>query len=160
MRWQALVIIAAGGSAALLLGAFAFQHLAGLAPCKLCIWQRYPHVVAVLIGALTLLVPLPALLATGALAALATAGIGGYHMGVEQGWWQGPTSCSSAPVNSIDPDALFDQIMAAPLVRCDEIAWQLAGLSMAGWNMVLSLLLAILWLAAVRARSGECAGKH
>ncbi|MFL4471370.1 disulfide bond formation protein B [Tateyamaria armeniaca] len=147
-----LVTCAALGSALLLAGAFAFQHLGGLAPCKMCIWQRYPHVAAIALGALAFFVPLPALLALGALAALITAGIGGYHVGVEQGWWEGPTSCSSAPIGNLDPDALFDQIMAAPLVRCDEIAWQLAGLSMAGWNMVISLALAGLWLAALRAR--------
>lgn len=152
-----LVGLAALGSALLLAGAFAFQHLGGLAPCKMCIWQRYPHVAAVVIGAAAMFVPLPALVALGALAALSTAGIGGYHVGVEQGWWQGPTSCSSAPVDSMDADALFDQIMAAPLVRCDDIAWELAGLSMAGWNMVISLGLVVLWLAAWRAGSGRLA---
>ena len=152
MKRTYLIALAAGGSAALLLGAFAFQHLGGLAPCKLCIWQRYPHVAAIALGALALIVPLPILIALGALAALITAGIGGYHVGVEQGWWEGPTTCSSAPVDNLDPNALFDQIMAAPLVRCDEIAWQFAGLSMAGWNMVISLVLAGLWIAALRDR--------
>ena len=152
MKRTYLIALAAGGSSALLLGAFAFQHLGGLAPCKLCIWQRYPHVAAIALGALALFVPLPILIALGALAALITAGSGGYHVGVEQGWWEGPTTCSSAPVDNLDPNALFDQIMAAPLVRCDEIAWQFAGLSMAGWNMVISLVLAGLWIAALRAR--------
>ena len=152
MTRQRLIFLAAGGSAALLLGAFAFQHLGGLAPCKLCIWQRYPHVAAILIGAIALFVPVPALLALGALAALATAGVGGYHVGVEQGWWEGPTTCSSSGAGGLDANALFDQIMAAPLVRCDEIAWEFAGLSMAGWNMVLSLGFAALWIAALRVR--------
>ena len=152
MNRKTLTALAAGGSAALLLGAFAFQYLGGLAPCKMCIWQRYPHAVAIMIGAIAVFVPLPALLALGALAAVTTAGIGGYHVGVEQGWWQGPTSCTGAAVGELDATALFDQIMAAPLVRCDDIAWQFAGLSMAGWNMVISLALAGLWLAALRAR--------
>lgn len=152
MNRKTLTVLAACGSAALLLGAFAFQHLGGLAPCKMCIWQRYPHAVAIMIGAIAVFVPLPALLALGALAAVTTAGIGGYHVGVEQGWWQGPTSCTGAAVGELDATALFDQIMAAPLVRCDDIAWQFAGLSMAGWNMVISLALAGLWLAALRAR--------
>lgn len=147
-----LALTAAAGSLALLLGAFAFQYLGGLAPCKLCIWQRYPHVVAVLLGALVLFVPAPALIALGALAALTTAGVGAYHVGVEQGWWQGPTSCSATGTGGLDTDALFDQIMAAPLVRCDDIAWEFAGLSMAGWNMVLSLGFAALWIAALRVR--------
>ncbi|WP_299653405.1 disulfide bond formation protein B [uncultured Tateyamaria sp.] len=148
---QRLIALAALGSALLLGGAFVFQAL-GYAPCKMCIWQRYPHAVAIALGALALFVPLPALIALGALAALTTAAIGGYHVGVEQGWWQGPTSCSAGAVDSIDPDALFDQIMAAPLIRCDEIAWQLAGLSMAGWNMVISLALAAIWIAALRTK--------
>ena len=90
--------------------------------------------------------------AAGALAGLATAGVGGYHVGVEQGWWEGPASCSAQGVGGVNPDALFEQIMAAPIVRCDEIAWQMAGLSMAGWNMVISLGLAALWIAALRVR--------
>lgn len=142
--------LAAGGSAALLLGAFAFQHLGGLAPCKLCIWQRYPHAVAIALGAAALFVPLPALLALGALAALATAAVGLYHVGVEQGWWEGPTSCTSGSIGGVDKNDLFDQIMAAPLIRCDDIAWQFAGLSMAGWNMIISLVLAGFWLMALR----------
>ena len=148
---QRLIACAALGSALLLGGAFAFQAL-GYAPCKMCIWQRYPHAIAIAIGALALFVPLPALLALGALAALTTAGIGGYHVGVEQGWWEGPASCSAGAIGGIDPDALFDQIMSAPLIRCDEIAWAFAGLSMAGWNMVLSLVLAGCWVKALRAR--------
>lgn len=146
-----LIVCAAAGSALLLGGAFIFQAL-DYAPCKMCIWQRYPHAIAIAIGAIAFFAPLPVLLLLGALAALTTAGIGGFHVGVEQGWWDGPTSCSSAPVDSMDPNALFEQIMAAPLIRCDEIAWQLMGLSMAGWNMVISVVLAGLWLAALRAR--------
>ncbi|WP_299605857.1 disulfide bond formation protein B [uncultured Tateyamaria sp.] len=152
MKRQNLVALAAGGSVALLLGAFAFQHLGGLPPCKLCIWQRYPHVAAIVLGAVALFVPLPIFIALGAIAALSTAGVGAYHVGVEQGWWEGPTSCSSGAIDTLDPNALFDQIMAAPLIRCDEIAWQFAGLSMAGWNMVLSILIAAVWIAALRVR--------
>jgi len=148
---QRLIFFAALGSALLLGGAFVFQGL-GYAPCKMCIWQRYPHAAAITLGALALFVPLPILIGLGALAALTTAAIGGYHMGVEQGWWEGPTSCSGGAIGTLDPDALFDQIMAAPLIRCDEIAWQLAGLSMAGWNMVISLVLAAIWIAALKVR--------
>lgn len=152
MTRQRLILLAASGSAALLLGAFAFQHLGGLAPCKLCIWQRYPHAIAVALGAVALLLPLPVLIILGAAAALSSAGVGLYHVGVEQGWWEGPTSCSAGAIGGIDANDLFDQIMAAPLIRCDDIAWQFAGLSMAGWNMVISLLLAGIWLQALRTR--------
>jgi disulfide bond formation protein DsbB len=147
-----LIVVAAGGSAALLLAAFAFQHVGGMAPCSLCVWQRWPHGVAVACGAVALFA-LPRLMAfAGMLAALATAAIGGYHTGVERGWWDGPATCSSSGMSGLSTDALFERIMAAPLVRCDEVAWQMLGLSMASWNMILALGLAAIWLMALRAR--------
>ncbi|MCV3271011.1 disulfide bond formation protein B [Roseobacter sp. WL0113] len=145
-----LISLAALGSAALLIGAFAFQHLGGLPPCALCIWQRYPHGVAVLIGLVALRVQHGALAAAGALAAFATGAVGAFHVGVEQGWWEGPTTCSAGSIQGLSADDLLDQIMAAPLVRCDEIAWQMLGISMAGWNALLSFGLMALWLAALR----------
>ena len=148
-RTQAL-IMATLGSALLLLGAWAFQHIGGLAPCKLCIWQRWPHAFAVGIGILALIAPRAELLWFGAIAALTTAGVGFYHVGVEQAWWQGPTTCSAAPIGGMSADALLDQILTAPLVRCDDIAWQMLGLSMAGWNALLSFGLMCLWLEALR----------
>lgn len=144
-----LTALAALGSAGLLAGAFVFQLL-GYAPCQMCIWQRYPHAVAAGIGGLALFTGWALLLLAGAAAALTTAGIGVYHAGVEQGWWAGPATCSAGDIGAMDPDALFDQIMAAPLVRCDEIPWQLFGLSMAGWNALLSFALAGLWIYAYR----------
>lgn len=147
-----LIVIAAAGSAALLLAAFAFQHVGGMAPCSLCVWQRWPHAVAVACGALAL-VALPRLMAfAGLLAALATAAIGGYHTGVERGWWDGPATCRSSGTSGLSTDALFERIMDAPLVRCDEVAWQMLGLSMASWNMILALGIAAIWLMALRAR--------
>lgn len=146
------ILLAVGGSAALMLGALGFQHLGGMAPCKLCIWQRWPHVIAIALGVVALFA-LPRVLSfAGLLAALATAGVGGYHTGVERGWWQGPTSCSSSSTSGVSADVLFEQIMAAPLVRCDAVPWEMLGLSMASWNMVVSLGLAALWLMALRAR--------
>ncbi|MDK3072512.1 disulfide bond formation protein B [Sedimentitalea sp. JM2-8] len=146
-----LIAIAAGGSLALLLGAFGFQHLGGLAPCKLCLWQRWPHAAAIAIGAVALVLPGRALPLLGALAALTTAGIGVYHTGVERGWWQGPTTCTSGPIGNLTPQELMDQIMAAPLVRCDDVPWEMLSLSMASWNALISLGLALIWLAAARA---------
>jgi disulfide bond formation protein DsbB len=146
-------ILAAAGSAALMLGALAFQHIGGMAPCKLCIWQRWPHVMAIGIGLLALAAVLPLRLLTGlgALAALATAGIGAYHTGVERGWWEGPSSCSGGGATGQSAQDLFAQIMTAPLVRCDEVPWEMLGLSMASWNTVVSLGIAGLWLMAWRA---------
>lgn len=144
------IALAAAGSATLLIGAFSFQHLGGLPPCKLCIWQRYPHVVAIAIGLIALRVQNTVLIALGAVAALITAAVGAFHVGVEQGWWEGPTICTSGPVGGLSADALLDQIMTAPLVRCDDIAWEMLGISMAGWNAILSLGLVVLWLTALR----------
>ncbi|MEY4983661.1 MAG: hypothetical protein RIR62_1927 [Pseudomonadota bacterium] len=145
-----LVLFATAGSAALLGGAFAFQYLGGLAPCKLCLWARWPHGAAILIGALALALRGPLMPLLGALAAAATAGVGVYHTGVEQRWWQGPSTCSSGPIGGMDPAALLDQILAAPVVRCDEIAWAMWGISMASWNAILSAGLVGVWLWAAR----------
>jgi disulfide bond formation protein DsbB len=151
-----LILVAAGGSAALLAGALAFQYLGGMAPCTLCIWQRWPHLAAVVIGVAALALPGRALPVLGALAAVATAGIGGFHTGVEQGWWEGLASCSAGSIAGLSVDDLLNpNVTVAAPVRCDEIPWSLAGLSMAGWNMVLSLALAAIWvMAATRPARG------
>ena len=144
------VLLATLGSAAVLLGAYGFQHLGGMAPCKLCLWQRWPHGTAILIGLAILFTGEIRMAWMGAVAAFTTAGIGFYHVGVEQGWWEGPTSCTSNGVGKVSAEELLNQILAAPLVRCDDIAWQLAGISMAGWNAILSLGLVALWIQAMR----------
>ena len=147
---QRLILTAALGSALLLGGAFAFQHIGDMPPCKLCIWQRWPHAVAVLIGLIAALFPHRILALLGGLAALSTAGVGLYHTGVEQKWWQGPTTCTSGPIGDIEVKDLLNQILQAPLVRCDDIPWEMLGLSMAGWNMVISAGLAVVWFIAAR----------
>lgn len=144
------VLMAAGGSAALLAGAFFFQFL-GYAPCKMCLWQRWPHAAAVVIGLLYLASGRRLLIWAGAAAALVTGTIGLYHAGVERGIFEGPDTCTSNGVAGISTDELMSQILNAPLVRCDEIAWSLFGLSMAGWNALISFLLAAVWLSALRA---------
>ena len=152
MTRNQLILLAAGGSLLLLLGAFGFQA-AGFAPCKLCLWQRWPHAAAVLIGALALWRPTGWLALLGALAALTTAGIGLYHTGVEREWWLGPDTCTSGSVGGLSTDELMDQILTAPLIQCDVVAWQFLTLSMASWNMLISFGLAGIWiLAAVRYR--------
>lgn len=149
-----LILMAAAGSAAALAGAFAFQYIGGLAPCHLCLLQRYPHAVAVVIGSLALLIPttwLARLLPlAGAAAALTTAGLGAYHTGVERHWWQGPTTCTSGSIANISAKDLLAQIQAAPVVKCDVVAWQMFSLSMASWNMLASLVLVAVWLLAYR----------
>lgn len=148
-----LTLLATLGSAGLLGGAFAFQHIGGLAPCQLCLWQRWPHAVAILIGILALAMGWRRLLWLGALAALTTAGIGIFHVGVEQHWWEGLATCTAGSISGISTADLLDPTVdvAAP-VRCDEIAWSLFGISMAGWNVLVSLGLALIWIRAARAQ--------
>ncbi|MEM9716523.1 MAG: disulfide bond formation protein B [Pseudomonadota bacterium] len=138
------------GSGLLLLAAFWFQYGEGLAPCKMCIWQRYPHGAAFALGLVVLFAPYLITYILGALAALTTSAVGVYHAGVEQKWWNGPSSCTSSDISGLTAEELFDQIMSAPLVRCDEIPWDLFGISMAGWNAIASAGLALLWIEAVR----------
>lgn len=149
MTRKQLILIAAGGSAVLLLGAFSFQML-GYPPCKLCLWQRWPHGAAIAVGILASLTAIRWLPWLGALAAATTGAIGVYHAGVEQGWWLGPTTCTSGDATSGSTEDLLGRIMTAPLVRCDDIAWSFAGLSMASWNAILSFALAAIWIAAAR----------
>ena len=143
------------GSALLLLGAFAFQYLGGLAPCHLCILQRWPHGVAVAIGLLILVWARRLLALLAGVVVLGGAGVGAYHVGVERGWWQGPSTCTAPAPGEMAPGELLDQILATPLVLCDEVAWSLLGISMAGWNVVLSLGLAWLWCRAYASSSAS-----
>ena len=148
-----LILLASLGSAATLAAAFAFQYLGGLFPCQLCLWQRWPHAAAVVIGGLALATGWRELLWLGALAALTTAGIGVFHVGVEQGWWDGLASCSAGSIAGISAaDLLNPAIELAAPVRCDAVAWEMFGLSMAGWNVVLSVGLALVWAAAALRR--------
>ena len=136
------------GSLALLVGAFAFQYLGGLAPCHLCLLQRWPHAIAVLLGLVILAWPRRGLAVLAALVMLVGAGIAVYHVGVEQAWWAGPTSCTAPEPAAQSSGELLDQILQTPVVLCDQVAWSLWGVSMAGWNAILSLGLAWLWWRA------------
>ena len=152
MTARNMMLLAAFGSLALLLGAFGFQAL-GFAPCKLCLWQRWPHAAAIAIGGLVLMLgPLMLLGIAGALSALTTAGIGAYHTGVEQGWWEGPTSCSGGgnALGDMTGDQLLSLEGPSDVVMCDEVAWALFGVSMASWNVLISLTLAGFWLWGVK----------
>jgi disulfide bond formation protein DsbB len=154
MTRNQLVALAGFGSAVLLAGAFGFQYIGGMAPCELCLWQRWPHAAAIAVMVVALMVPGRVLPVLGMVAALTTAGLAGFHMGVEQGWWQGLASCSGGSIAGFSTADLLnpDAAVAAP-VRCDAIAWSLLGVSMAGWNMIASGVLAAIWgVAALRAR--------
>jgi disulfide bond formation protein DsbB len=146
-----LIALAAAGSGLLLAAAFAFQYLGGLAPCAMCLWQRWPHAAALAIGAAGLAVPSAVLAALGGLAMLGNAGIALYHTGVERDWWEGPASCSGGGgLGSANVADLLNPEVGSGLVMCDEVAWSMLGLSMASWNGLACLALAGLWALAAR----------
>lgn len=123
--------------AALLGGAYYFQYVVGLFPCEMCWWQRYPLFVALALALLAFVLPQRGLLvALAALGILASGLIGGFHAGVEYGWWEGLTNCSVAVSRGGDP---LEAIMGATLIRCDVAPWALWGISLAGWNFLISV---------------------
>ena len=143
--WLALLL-----PAGLLGGALISQYGFGLYPCEMCLWQRWPHLAAILLA-------LPALafrsstwskplVIVAGLAILISGLIGGFHAGVEYGWWEGLTSCAT---NIPAGGDMLDSIMNAPLVRCDVAPWTLFGISLAGFNFLLSASGAILILVMV-----------
>jgi len=137
---------------ALLGGAYVSQYGFGLHPCEMCWWQRWPHFAALALAALALVRPLGRLPVALAASAIAVSGvIGAFHAGVEYGWWDGLTACSTTlGARGGDPlEAVFD----APLVRCDVAPWSLLGVSLAGWNFLFSSAAAIaIALLLTRAR--------
>lgn len=145
--------------AGLLAGAYGSQYLGGLAPCEMCYWQRWPHWAAIgfAIGAI-LLVRMPdrgrSFVWLAALAILVSGGIGVYHAGIEAGVFAGVTQCTAPPAGG-SADELLSNILARPAVRCDEIQFQFLGISMAGWNAIISIsaALLILWLSLKRPRT-------
>lgn len=139
-----------GFSICMILGAWAFEFIGGLAPCKLCYYQRYPHWLAAGSGAMALLSGVTLFAYVAALGAAASGGVALFHTGVERGWWEGPATCTSGDITGMSADDLFNQIMNAPLVRCDDIPWQMFTLSMANYNALLSLAAALLWLFAIK----------
>ena len=123
---------------ALLGGALLSQYVGGLHPCEMCYWQRWPHAAAIVLAALAFLFRAGSrnanLLTILAAVAIAVSGaIGVFHSGVEYGWWEGLTTCTASGGLSLD------ELMNVPLVRCDEVQWSLAGISMAGFNAIFSL---------------------
>jgi disulfide bond formation protein DsbB len=143
--------------------AFAFQHLGGLAPCILCIWQRYPYGIAIALGAAAFLLagkPQAArvLIALAGVVLLADAAIAAFHVGVEQKWWAGTAECGGNLAAGVSAEDLKQQLLAAPVVRCDEVAWSLFGISMAGYNFLIAAasgIAALAWALAWAARHKE-----
>jgi len=152
-RQVALAILLA--SVATIGGALVFEHGFGLRPCKLCLQQRFPYYVAMAAALAALLVPprwQRAALVGLALVFVVSAGMGLHHAGVEWGWWPGPNDCAGAPApQSGSMGDFLNQLQNTRVVSCTEAAWRFLGLSLAGWNVLISLgLAAIAMLPLVR----------
>jgi disulfide bond formation protein DsbB len=156
---MALAAAAAAAIAlATILGAYFFEYVLHYQPCPLCLTQRIPYYVAIPVAAVVAIAGYagapPRLLAAGlgvvAVAMVISAGLGVYHSGVEWKWWAGPSDCSG-PINSFGTaGSLLQTIETTPVIRCDEAAWRLFGLSLAGYNVLISVLIAAVaaWGAA------------
>jgi len=138
--------------ALLLGGALAMQHLDGLYPCEMCYWQRWPHAAAILLALSALFSPLNSsrtrlLVQLAALAVAVSGAIGVFHAGVELKWWEGLTRCTAVGATSLQ------DILDVPLIRCDQVQWSFLGISMAGWNAILSLTGAATILALLQRKA-------
>ena len=125
--------------AGLLGGAYISQYGFDLFPCEMCWWQRWPHFAALSFAVLGFVAaPKRLWLALAAFSIIISGLIGGFHAGVEYGWWEGITGCATVPSGEDAMASILDA--SAPLVRCDEAPWSLFGISLAGWNFLFSFL--------------------
>ena len=139
-------------------GALVSQFGFGLHPCEMCYWQRWPHQAAIVLAALALLLSrntaaMRGLTLLAAIAIAISGVIGVFHAGVEYGFWEGLTTCSTTHSGPIT----LDQIMATPLIRCDVPQWTLLGVSLAGFNAIFSLAGAAFVLTLLRRRPTSAA---
>jgi disulfide bond formation protein DsbB len=146
----ALLLAAAG-----ILSALGAEHLGGLKPCELCLEQRYAYYAGIPLLFLALVAltaglqrAAVALFVLVALAFLANAALGVYHAGVEWQFWPGPAACSGSQQLTTNAGNMLDALKTTNVVRCDQAAWRMFGLSFAGWNVIASLLIAFLGLRA------------
>ncbi|MGB2166904.1 MAG: disulfide bond formation protein B [Candidatus Puniceispirillales bacterium] len=134
-------------SIAMLTAAYGFQYLGGLQPCTMCYWQRIPHAAVIGFGVISFWPLLHRhdyarfyLIIIGLIMAV-SAGLGFWHAGVEWGILTGPQGCSGNINFSGNPSAVLDTLLSTKPVRCDEVPWSFLGVSMAGWNLIISLFL-------------------
>lgn len=145
-------------AAATLAGAWFFQLVLDIRPCPLCLEQRYAYYLAVPLGIVVAIAAgrraprslIYAGLVALVLAALCNAVLGGYHAGVEWHWWPGPSDCSGPVVDLGSAGNLLSRLDSVKVVRCDEVQWRFLGVSMAGYNVLISLLMAALALRGIR----------
>lgn len=152
--------LAAAALAVLAIGSALFiQYGLGVMPCELCLKQRIPYYVGIPVALVALAAATrapragPTILLLLAVAAifLFGAGLGLYHSGVEWGWWQGPTDCTGPAGQAVGLDTFLRTLESTKVVRCDEVAMRLLGLSLATWNMIAALAVALIALVGVSA---------
>ena len=152
----------AGVGAATILGAYFFQYVMGLPPCPMCLEQRIAYYVSIPLAIVVAIAAgrgaWPRIAAAGlgiiALAMLGNAGLGTFHAGVEWKWWPGPQECSGTVTDLGAGGDLLSSLNNLTIVRCDEAAWRFLGISLAGYNAMISLgLAAIAAWGAVRTAS-------
>ncbi|GAA0304595.1 disulfide bond formation protein B [Rhodovulum strictum] len=142
------IFLAAAGSLSILLAGYWFQYVVGLQPCTLCLWQRWPHMIAPLLGIAAIAVGGRMLALAGAVTMAVSAGLGVYHTGVERKWWPGPATCTgdAGGFQALTPEQMLDPTLVRPVVLCDQVQWEMFGLSMASYNAMVSLVFAGLWI--------------
>ena len=143
VKAQQLFAIILSANLAVLLVVYGFEIIGGLAPCQLCYYQRIPYFAAIFLCVIAwlrpgMMQPVSAVLMIGYMIGT---GLGVYHAGVEWHWWEGPATCSAGAGSGASVKELMAQILAAPVIRCDEIPWSLFGLSLAGYNVLISIAL-------------------
>ena len=141
-------------SAAVLGAALYSQYFGGLAPCELCLLQRGPWAAAITIAIVALFVGTPRSLPWVALGLglvfLVSSGFAFYHLGVEQHWFAGPSACTSGSAAPATLEEMRQRILQAQVVRCDEPQWSLIGVSLAGWNLLASIAMAVICAGVFR----------
>ncbi len=153
--WKLAQRLAIAVPALLLGGAYIGEYGFDLYPCEMCWWQRWPHFAALVLALLSTVTEPRRLLVTLAAVAMAVSGlIGGFHAGVEYGWWDGITGCA---IPASQGASALDAILNAPVIRCDQAPWSLLGVSLAGWNFFFSTTgaAAIVVLLRRKANTGQ-----
>jgi len=150
---RSFIALVLAASAAIVGGALLFQHLGGLQPCELCLYQRWPYYAAIVATAVALLSggdsTMRGVTVLCALLFAASAALAFYHVGVEQHWFAGPSACTGSVTGATSVEALKAQLLARQPVSCDTPAWRLFGVSLAGWNLVASVLITVACAGAI-----------
>lgn len=160
-RVSAAALVVAVVAALTVGGALILEHVFGYVPCMLCLWGRWPYYVAAPLAALAALLAgrgnlgaARLLLVLAAIALLAGAAIGVYHAGVEWRFWPGPTSCAGANAAPSSAGGLLEQMRTTRIVPCDQAAFRVFGVSLAGYSALISLgLAAVAFIGVRRGRS-------